>query len=705
MFEGFFDGFGNALPYFGQGDYWLAFAAGLIMAAITALVPGVSSLMLMALAIPFILINVQDPVIGIVMLAVITGVNDTLDSLPAIVLGMPTATTQVTFLEGHQLARQGKAARTLGAVYVVEAIGGVTGAIALLIAIPVMRPFILSIGYPEVTAISFFGLALIAVLSNGAIQKGILAALFGLMIGTIGLSPIGGVPRFVFGELNLWNGLPLVTVALGLFTLPEMVDLLMTRQPVAAHGAVISTRETFAGAMDGLRKWKVAVRQSLFGVVMGAIPGVGGAVIDWLAYSFGILFTKDRSQFGKGSLDGLLFAESAQNSKEGGAAIPTLTLGVPGTGVWAIVLVALLTYGITPGPQMVDQYAHLTIVMVITLALANVVLTMVGLVSSTYLAKLTLIPYPAIAAVVIPLSLIAGFLASTHWTAIPIAFSLGIVGFLMKKYQWPRPPLFIGFILGPIIEKNLNDAINVHTFAGLLIRPLTVGLTILAIVLAIVFHILMSKTGAQIEEFEAAAKAEEEGGARGGPSGPAPAPSGGAPDMYSIKARLAGVPHEFVSRWPEHILPLFIAGISAYFYTETLDMSARAGNYPKWLSLIVFIVSSTLFLRQVFTPKTANVQIMDLGVLSEGMAGARTAGAVIIGLFVAFSFLAMAINFQVACVALAVATPIPFMSRKVGLITGGVAGVLLSLFIWGLVENLMLPIWPEPAIWNSFFDK
>ncbi len=137
MSEGFFHGFMDALPYFAMSDYWLAFAAGLLMATITALVPGVSSLMLMALAIPFIIMNVKDPVIGMVMLAVITGVNDTLDSLPAIVLGMPTATTQVTFLEGHQLARQGKAARTLGAVYVVEAIGCVAGAIAPLIAIPV----------------------------------------------------------------------------------------------------------------------------------------------------------------------------------------------------------------------------------------------------------------------------------------------------------------------------------------------------------------------------------------------------------------------------------------------------------------------------------------------------------------------------------------------------------------------------------------
>jgi putative tricarboxylic transport membrane protein len=691
MFGGFFDGFTNAMPYFAQSDYWLAFSAGLIMATITALVPGVSSLMLMAMVIPLILIHVDDPIIGLVMLAVITGVNDTLDSLPAIVLGMPTATTQVTFLEGHQLARQGKAARTLGAVYVVEAIGGVTGAIVLLIAIPVMRPFILSIGFPEVTAISFFGLALISVLSHGAIQKGILAALFGLLIGTIGLSPIGGVPRFVFGELNLWSGLPLITVALGLFTLPEMVDLLMTRQPVAAKGANISTRETFAGAMDGLRRWKVAIRQSMFGVLMGAIPGVGGAVIDWLAYSFGILFTKDRSQFGKGSLDGLLFAESAQNAKEGGAAIPTLTLGVPGTGVWAIVLVALLSYGITPGPQMVDQYAHLTVIIVITLALGNVCLTMLGLVSSTYLAKLTLIPYPAIAAVVIPLSLVAGFLAATNWVAIPIAFSLGIIGFLMKKYAWPRPPLFIGFILGPIIEKNLNDAVNVHTFVGLLTRPLTMGLTVLAVIMAMVFHYLMSKSAMQISEIEAAAAADDAIAAGETPT----APSGAAPDAGSWSARIADAPHQLVSRWVEHTLPLFLTGLAIYFYIETRGMGARAGDYPKWLSLIVIGVAFTLFLRQVLTPRKERVEIMDLGVLSAGMAGARQAGWIIAGLFGLFSLVSVTISFQAGAVAFAFATPLPFMKRKTALITSAIAGSLMIAFIWGLVENLMLPIWPQ----------
>ncbi len=516
-------------------------------------------------------------------------------------------------------------------------------------------------------------------------------------MGTIGLAPIGGIPRFVFGELALWNGLPLITVALGLFTLPEMIDLLMTRQPVAAKGAAISTRETFAGAMDGLRRWKVAVRQSLFGAVMGMIPGVGGAVIDWLAYAFGILWTKDRSQFGKGSFDGLLFAESAQNSKEGGAAIPTLAFGVPGTGVWAIVLVAMLVYGVTPGPQMMNQYAHLTIVMVLTLALGNVFLTMAGLVSSTYLAKLTLIPYPAIAAVVIPLSLIASFIAATNWTAIAIAFVLCGIGFLMKKHQWPRPPLFIGFILGPIIEKNMNDAINVHTFAGLLTRPLTVGLTLLAIFLAILFHRLMSKTQAQVAQMEAEAGLGTVDGSQ------STAPAGGAFNANSLRARVSDAPGELVRRWQEHLLPLLFTAVGLFFFVEALGFPDRGSAYPRWLSIIVVVVAFSLFLRQVLTPKGDRVEIMDLGILSEGMAGAKTAGTIIFGLFILFALVAMSISFPVATIVLAVVTPLPFMKRRAALITSASAGVLLIGFIYGVVENLMLPIWPQAPIREFFF--
>ena len=691
-----FEGLQNALPYFALAQYWVAFFIALLMAVITALVPGVSSLVLLALAVPFIVFNIQDPVIGLVMLAVVTGVNDTLDSLPAIVFGMPTATTQVTFLEGHQLARQGKAAHTLGAVYTVEAIGGVTGAFVLMLAIPVIRPFILAIGYGEVTAISLFGLALIAVLSQGAIQKGVLAAFFGLLIGTIGIAPLGGVRRFVFGELTLWEGLPLVTVALGLFTLPEMIDLLMTRQPVAAKGAKISTRETFAGALEGLKRWKIAVRQGLFGVLMGAIPGVGGAVIDWLAYAFGILWTKDRSQFGKGSLDGLIFAESAQNSKEGGAAIPTLAFGVPGTGVWAIVLTAMLVYGITPGPQMMNQYAHLTIVMVITLALANVALTMLGLVSSSYLARLTLIPYPAIAAVVIPLSLVAGFLAALNWVALPIAFVLGGIGWLMKQYQWPRPPLFIGFILGPIIEKNLSDAIAVHTFVGLLTRPLTVGLTILAVVLSVVFHYLMSKTQQQVASIESAAgvdlRLEED-----------PTPSGGAFDANSWKARFKGVPHQFTSRFTEHLAPIIFMAVGAYFLYESMGFPGKGAAYPRWLSFIVLAIATGVLIGQLLSSRRNQVQIMDIGVLSAGMAGAKQAGIMIVSIFVIFSIAATLINLQWASVLMAVLIPVMFMRGRARILTAIIAGGFVGGFSFGVVEYLMAPIWPNAGLRDLLF--
>ena len=285
------------------------------MAVFVGLLPGVSATLVMALSISFIVLNIDDPTIGIVMLVTLTGVDNTLDSIPAILLGQPGASTQVTFLEGNQLARKGLAAHTLGAVYAVSAIGGLVGAIALAIVIPVIKPFILAFGFPEIAAMALFGVAMVAALSSGAMVKGLAAAAFGLLLGTIGIDPISGAARYTFGTLHLWSGLPLIATTIGFFALPEMIDLTMTRQPVASKGAVVNQREVFRGVRYGLSRWPIAIRHGLFGVFLGAVPGIGGAVVDWLSYAMGIFFTKDKSGFGSGSLEGVLFAESAQNSK------------------------------------------------------------------------------------------------------------------------------------------------------------------------------------------------------------------------------------------------------------------------------------------------------------------------------------------------------------------------------------------------------
>ena len=316
------DAIGAAAGFLLQPTYWIVLLSVVLLAALASAIPGMNAFLVMALAFSYITFEVEDPAIGLVAIATISGVSNTLDSIPAILIGQPSAATQVTFLEGHQLARRGRAAHTLGAVYAVSALGGIIGAAILTAVIPIARPFVLSFGFPEIAATAMIGIVMVTVLGRGAMVKGLVAALVGMLLGMIG----------DFGRLTVDPFVPMPTIPfiLGLFALPEMVDLMISRRPVAAEGAAVSRREVLSGARYGIAQWRMTVRQSAFGVLLGAIPGVGSAVVDWLSYAFGILLTKDKSGFGRGSLDGVLFAESAQNAKEAGAALPTLALGVPG---------------------------------------------------------------------------------------------------------------------------------------------------------------------------------------------------------------------------------------------------------------------------------------------------------------------------------------------------------------------------------------
>ena len=667
----------EGLSYLGNGTYWAAFSFAVFMAVFVGLLPGVSATLVMALSISFIVLNIDDPTIGIVMLVTLTGVDNTLDSIPAILLGQPGASTQVTFLEGNQLARKGLAAHTLGAVYAVSAIGGLVGAIALAIVIPVIKPFILAFGFPEIAAMALFGVAMVAALSSGAMVKGLAAAAFGLLLGTIGIDPISGAARYTFGTLHLWSGLPLIATTIGFFALPEMIDLTMTRQPVASKGAVVNQREVFRGVRYGLSRWPIAIRHGLFGVFLGAVPGIGGAVVDWLSYAMGIFFTKDKSGFGSGSLEGVLFAESAQNSKEGGQAIPTLAFGVPGGRAWAFVIVAMLAYGISPGPPMLDQYAHITIMMVISLALGNLAVTVIGMFLTGQLAKLTLIPYPLIGAMIIPISFLSAFLSTTNIIAIPIIVASAILGLLMKQYKWPRPPLLLGFILGPIIERNFQSAVSIHGIINLLSRPLTIALLIIAVVIAVGFS-RMGKIGAagtlsDDESFPVVQGA-----------------SGDGPESAAVpRARRFAVT-------PSSLFTLiFIAG-AAWFFLVGLEYPTRGRVFPIALSTAFIILAGVQLVFDLTSGKTG--AIMDIGMRSAGMAGVKRTAIIIfafMGVFLALIFL---IGLKYATMLFPLGPTLFFLEGRTKWIGVGVAFVFVVLFNLIVMDRVMAVIWPEPLI-------
>lgn len=260
------DTLNQVLAHMATTQFWMAFFIGLAIATVIGLIPGIGATIMMAIAFPIVLLTFEEPAVGVVMLAVITGTGNTFDSIPAQLMGVTSGGTQVSYLEGHQLARKGKAAYSLGAVYAVSAIGGLVGAFVLLLVLELAEPLIILMNYPEITTMSLFGLAMVSVLSKGALSKGLASASIGLLLGTVGLQGFTNTERFTFGDYDLRSGLPLVAVIAGIMAIPDMLDLAASRKPVAPPDAVMSNREVFRGFREGLRNWKLAVRHSLLGV-------------------------------------------------------------------------------------------------------------------------------------------------------------------------------------------------------------------------------------------------------------------------------------------------------------------------------------------------------------------------------------------------------------------------------------------------------
>lgn len=673
----------QALANLGNPTYWIAVTVAVLVAGATGIIPGASGVLIMALSIPFIVEFFRDdPQIGLVMLAAMTGVNNTLDSIPAILLGQPGAATQVTFLEGHQLARQGKAAHTLGAVYGVSMFGGIIGAITLMALVPIIKPFILKFGFGEIAAMAFFGIAMVSALSAGAMLKGLASGSLGIMLGTVGINAISGETRFVFDQPQLWTGLPLIATTLGLFALPEMIDLSMTRRPVAPPNAVISTREVFRGTVDGLRRWKMMIRQSLFGVLMGAIPGVGAAVIDWLSYAFGIFWAKDKSEFGKGSLDGVLFAESAQNSKEAGQAIPTLALGVPGGLAWAIVLIAMIALDMAPGPRLLGDLADVTILLVITLAIGNVMVTGLGIVFTGQLAKLTRIPYPMIGGVIIPVSLLSGVFNMISWLAIPIMLTFMGMGLIMKLFQWPRPPLLLGIILGPIIEKNLQSAQSgPNGYLGVATSPLVIFLVITAITTAYFFWRSGQK---EMARQSALTQGQETETKVASASDTAPLVS---MTWFGALLQLRNIP------------VFLMMGGAVAFFVGSLGFTPTGYFMPRLMSSIIMVLMVIQLFWHLKDRGRNKVDIMDLGMHSLAIPGAKQAAGLIASGLVIFLLVAGIVGLRWAALALAAWLPLMLMPQgKWRYLGAGIAAVMVFAFEFGMADQLLHPIWPQAAL-------
>jgi TctA family transporter len=449
--------------------------SGVCMGLALGIMPGIGGVAGTALLLPF--TYSMDPPTAFALLLGLAAATTTADPISAIVLGAPGhAASAATTLDGYPMTKRGEAGRALAASYMSALIGGLFGALLLGVSLPILRPIVLALGSPELLSFAVFGISMVAVLSGNAPLRGLTAACFGMMIAMIGTDPQTGTQRWTFNSLYLWDGFPLVPLTLGIFALPELADLFVGRTKIFNADSVDTRSGLLEGAKDCFRNWFLVLRCSWIGAAMGAVPGIGASVIDWISYGHALRTEKGAQQtFGTGDVRGVIAAESATNSRLGGGLVPTVVFGVPSSAGMAILLGAFLMHGLNPGPDMISIHLDITYSMVWSIAIANILGSGLCFAFSGQFARLTTLRYTLILPCVLCLINIGAFEGKRQWGDLYSLISLGILGWALKHFKWPRPPLVLGFILGATIERNMFISIQAYGTSWLT-HPVVLGM-------------------------------------------------------------------------------------------------------------------------------------------------------------------------------------------------------------------------------------
>jgi putative tricarboxylic transport membrane protein len=430
--------------------------AGVLLGLSIGVLPGLGGIAGLSLVLPFMF--GMDQVSGLALMVGLVAVIPTSDTFSSVLLGIPgSSASQATVLDGFPLSRRGHAAQALSAAFASSLYGGLLGAVVLTGFIFVARPLVLAFGLPEMLMITVLGLSMVAILAGRVPLKGVVAAGLGLMAGTIGAAGAGGSLRMATYDIPyLVDGLQLVIVGLGIYAIPEIVSLLRQDKPIAKGGTL--GRGWVQGVSDWFRNIWLSTRCAAIGVVVGIIPGLGGSVVDWLAYGYAVQSSKDRDKFGQGDIRGVIAPESSNNAKEGGGLVPTLIFGIPGSGSMAVFLGGLALLGLSPGPHMVRQDLSITYTIVWSLALANVIGAGLCIVLSRQIARLTTIRFTLLAPYLFMIIAFAAFQSRQSLGDLVALMLIGAFGILLRRFDYSRPAFLIGFVLSNQAESFANMA-------------------------------------------------------------------------------------------------------------------------------------------------------------------------------------------------------------------------------------------------------
>lgn len=457
----------------------LLLVAGVIIGIIMGSLPGMTATMTVAVLVSFTFS--MDPIPGMMLLLGIYGGALYAGSIPAILIRTPgTPSAAATVFDGFPLAKQGKAGQAIAVATVASFVGGIISVVLLTLVAPQIASFALEFASPQYFALAVFGLAIIGSVSGDSLIKGLISGLLGMFLATVGLDPLTASPRFTFGYEFLNSGFQFIAVMIGLFGLAEGL------YRYQSHLQKNETSQEVSGLIPGWdilsRILPLSVASSLGGTIIGAIPGAGGDIASFVTYNEAKRWL-DTGTFGDGDIQGVAAAESGNNASTGGALIPTLTLGIPGDSVTAILIGALLVHGIRPGPNLFQDEPELVYSIFVGFFLVYVVILILGLLGARFWAKIIDFPPKYLWPIIFILSLIGSYALRGNPLDIWTAIGAGLLGYIMRVEDYPLAPMVLGLILGPIAEVNLRRSLQISGGdPGILIEsPLTVAIFFLSI--------------------------------------------------------------------------------------------------------------------------------------------------------------------------------------------------------------------------------
>jgi putative tricarboxylic transport membrane protein len=464
---------------------------GIGLGFVVGILPGLGGPTTLAIMLPFVF--KMNPVEAFAFLLGMAAVTNTTGDITSILFGIPgEPTTASTIVDGHPMAKHGEAGRALGAAIMSSLFGAVFGALVLALAIPVVRPLVLTFGSPEFFMLALLGITFVASLSGEAVLKGLVGGCLGLWLATIGLAPVSGIQRYTFGQLFLWDGIGLVPVTIGFFAIPEVIDLAVAGSSIATV-QVNRLGGVWQGVRDTFTHWALVLRCSAIGTFIAIIPGMGAATTQWLAYAHAVQSSKNRSTFGQGRIEGVLGPGAANNSTLGGSLVTTVAFGVPASVTMAILMGAFLIQGLVPGPGMLMPAPKgnlaVTFSMVWTIVVSNVITVAVCFLFLRQLVRITQIRGALLIPFILVLIAVGAFAEKNVFEDVVIVLLFGALGWVMARLGWPRPPLLLGLVLGPLAENKLFLSTGNYGL-GWLLRPGV--LILLALILAGLFVPLLS---------------------------------------------------------------------------------------------------------------------------------------------------------------------------------------------------------------------